>query len=172
MSTDPPAGTYTVTAGTGLADVWWTSGRMTIKAGGAQTGGCLAQIETNDRLGTATPFHVHHNEDETFYVVEGAVLLLVDGERIDLAAGDYAFAPRETTHAYIVRSRRARMLTTLIPAGLEEVFVALGVPVAGADRPPEHATPAVHEVIRRFGAYGCEVVGPPPTLADLRASAT
>jgi quercetin dioxygenase-like cupin family protein len=167
MSTDTFAKTYKIAAGTGLSDVWWKTGRMTIKASAAQTGGSLAQFETNDPRGTATPLHVHHNEDETFYVLEGEVSLLVDGERIDLCAGDYAFAPRETTHAYIVRSQRARMLTTLTPAGLEQVFVALGVPVTGANQPTEEVMPPTDEVVRRFGAYGCEIVGPPPTLAGL-----
>ncbi len=167
MSTDTFAKTYQLLAGTGLSDVWWKTGRLTIKASRAETGGSLAQFETNDPRGTATPLHIHHNEDETFYVLEGEVSLLVDGERIDLSAGDYAFAPRETTHAYVVRSQRARMLTTLTPAGLEEVFVALGVPVVGTNQPTEKVLPPIDEVVRRFGAYGCEVVGPPPTLAGL-----
>jgi uncharacterized protein YjlB len=111
--------------------------------------------------------HVHRNEDETFYVVEGEVTLLVDGERIDLSGGDYAFAPPGTTHASIVRSPLARMLTTLSPAGLEELFVTLGTPVASADQPAEGVLPPVGELVRQFGVYGCEVVGPPPSLADI-----
>lgn len=142
MSTSRLAKTYKIAADTGLSDVWWKTGRMTIKASGAETGGSFAQLETNDPRGAATPLHVHHNEDETFYVLDGEVSLLVDGERIDLSAGDYAFAPRETTHAYIVRSERARMLTTLTPAGLEEVFVALGVP---SPAPPGRARDCWHQ---------------------------
>lgn len=167
MSTETAAKTYKLDAGTGLSDVWWKTGRMTIKASGAETGGSFAQLETVDPRGTATPMHVHRNEDESFYVLEGEVSLLVDGERIDLCAGDYAFAPRGTTHAYIVRSQQARMLTTLTPAGLEELFVTLGTPVADADQPAEGVLPPIGELVRSFGAYGCEVVGPPPTLADL-----
>jgi quercetin dioxygenase-like cupin family protein len=151
----------------GLADVWWKTGRMTIKVSGAQTGGSLAQLETNDPRGTATPLHVHHNEDETFYVLEGQVTLLVDGEQIGVGAGDFALAPRETAHAYIVQSERARMLTTLTPAGLEEVFVALGVAVDGANRPIDEVMPSIDEMVRRFGIYGCQILGPPPSLADL-----
>jgi hypothetical protein len=59
------------------------------------------------------------------------------------------------------------MLTTLTPAGLEEVIVALGVPVVGTSQPTEKMLSPIDEVVRRFGAYGCEVVGPPPTLAGL-----
>lgn len=167
MSTDALAQTYKITAGTGLSDFWWKTGRMTMKATGPQTGGSFAQFEVNDPEGTATPMHRHHNEDESFYVVEGEVTLLVDGERIDLGAGDYAYAPRGTTHAYIVRSPQARMLTTLSPAGLEELFISLGTPVADTEQLTEGVLPPISELVRHFGAYGCEVVGPPPTLTDI-----
>lgn len=166
MSTDTLAKTYKIPAGTGLADIWWKTGRMTVKASGAETGGSLAQVEMNDPRGTATPLHIHHNEDETFYVIEGEVTMLVDGERIDLSAGDYAFAARGEAHAYIVSSERSRMLVTFTPAGLEELFVGLGVPVVGSEPPADAVLPPIDEVARRFGAYGCEIVGPPPTLAD------
>jgi quercetin dioxygenase-like cupin family protein len=166
MSTDVLAKTYKIPAGHGLSDVWWKTGRMTVKASGAETGGSLGQVEMNDPRGTATPLHRHHNEDETFYVLEGDVTMLVNGERIELSAGDYAFAARGDAHAYIVTSERARMLVTISPAGLEQLFVELGVPVLGNEPPAEEVMPPMEQVIRRFGAYGCEILGPPPTLAD------
>jgi quercetin dioxygenase-like cupin family protein len=158
---------YRVAAGDGLADVWWKTGRLTVKAGGAETGNSFAQVETEDPRGTATPLHLHRNEDEAFYILEGEVTVLVGDERIDLAEGDYAFAPRNIVHAYIVRSERARMLTTISPAGLEELFVACGVPVTGDEPPAEEVLPPVDEMIRLFAGYGCEIVGPPPALGDL-----
>jgi quercetin dioxygenase-like cupin family protein len=158
---------YRVAAGEGLANVWWKTGRLTVKTGGGETGGSFAQVETDDPRGTATPLHVHHNEDETFYVIEGEITVLVGDERIDLTAGDFAFAPRDIAHAYIVSSERARMLTTLSPAGLEELFVELGEVVIGTEPPAEDVLPPIDELVRRFAAYGCDVVGPPPTLAEL-----
>jgi quercetin dioxygenase-like cupin family protein len=167
MSPETITKPYRIAAGEGLADVWWKTGRLTVKAGGGETGGSFAQVETDDPRGAATPLHVHHNEDETFYVLEGEITVFVGDERIDLAAGDFAFAPRDISHAYIVRSERARMLTTLSPAGLEELFVACGVPVTGNEPPAEEVLPPREEMIRLFGGYGCEIVGPPPALADL-----
>lgn len=156
-----------VAAGEGLADVWWKTGRLTVKVGAAETGGNLSQFEVTDPRGGATPTHVHRNEDESFYVLEGEVSVFVGAERIDLGAGDYAFAPRGIPHAYLVTSERARILTTLCPGGLEEVFVAGGLPVAGNAQPDHEVMPPIEEIGRRMAAYGCEVVGPPPSLADL-----
>src|SRR5213592_4562362 len=89
---------YRIASGEGLANVWWKSGRVTVKAGGAETGHAFSQIETDDPRGSGPPWHLHHNEDETFYVLEGEVTVLVGDERIDLDAGDYCFAPRGIAH--------------------------------------------------------------------------
>ena len=162
MSTDTFAKTYQLLAGTGLSDVWWKTGRLTIKASRAETGGSLAQFETNDPPGTATPLHIHHNEDETFYVLEGEVSLLVDGERNDLsAASAYVPARRRTPMSF---ARNAPDAHHPRPAGLEEVSSRSG---PRRRHQPARKVQTDRRVVRRFGAYGCEVVGPPPTLAGL-----
>jgi quercetin dioxygenase-like cupin family protein len=158
---------YRISSGEGLADVWWKSGRVTVKAGGAEAGNTLSQIEVDDPRGGGTPLHVHHNEDETFYVLEGEVTFLVGDERIDVAAGDFLFAPRDVPHAYVVRSERARMLVTASPGGVEQVFVSLGVPVTGSEPPADAVMPPMDELVRLFAGYGCEILGPPLSLSDL-----
>jgi quercetin dioxygenase-like cupin family protein len=167
MSTEIISKPYRVRAGEGLANIWWKTGRMTVKAGGTKTAHAFAQIESVDPRGTATPLHVHHNEDEAFYILEGEVTVLVGEERIDLGAGDYLFAPRDVPHATIVTSERARYLTTISPAGLEDLFVELGVPVTGDEPPTETVMPPMPELVRLFAAHGVEIIGPPPSLDDL-----
>src|SRR5262249_11682508 len=120
MSTETANKPYRLASGEGLADVWWMTGRLTVKASGAETGDAFAQFLTDDPRGTAPPLHVHHSEDEAFYVLDGEVTVVVGGERIDLRTGDYSFAPRGVPHTWIVRSERARMLVTVSPAGLEQ----------------------------------------------------
>ena len=120
--TETTARPYRLAAGEGLADVWWKAGRMTVKAGSVETGNGFAQLEMNDPRGTATPMHVHHNEDKTFYVLEGEIIALVGDERVRLSAGDFAFAPRGILHATVVSSERARVLVTTSPGGLEGLF--------------------------------------------------
>jgi quercetin dioxygenase-like cupin family protein len=158
---------YRVASGEGLADVWWKSGRVTVKAGGAETGHAFSQIEVGDPRGSGPPLHLHHNADETFYVLDGEVTVLVGDERIDLTAGDYCFGPRGIAHAYIVRSGRARMLVTVSPAGVEELFVSLGVPVTGSEPPTDAFMPPMDELVRLFAGYDCEILGPPLSLSDL-----
>jgi quercetin dioxygenase-like cupin family protein len=160
---------YRVAAGEGLADLWWKTGRLWVKASGAETQGAFSQVETYDPRGCAPPMHIHHGEEETFYIVEGEVTVFADGERIDLEAGDYAFVPRGVDHAYIVRSERARMLITFSPSGFEQFFVQEGIPASadGSEPPVGGVQPTPEEFIRRLAPYGCEVTGPPPSLEDL-----
>jgi len=167
MSIEPITKPYRVASGEGLADVWWKTGRMTVKAGGAESAQAFAQIEVDGPRGDATPRHLHHNEDETFYLLEGEMTLFVGDERIDLHPGDYCFAARGIAHAHIIRSERARFLTTISPAGIEELFVAYGVPVTGDEPPTGVVMPPMDEMVRLFAGYGCDIVGPPPALDEL-----
>lgn len=169
MTTDTITTTssYRLAAGEGLADVWWKTGRVTVKASAAETGGRLAQLVVEGPRGDATPMHVHRSDDELFYVLDGELTVLIDGERIDLAPGDFALALHGANHAYIVRSERARFITTITPGGLEELFVSQGVPVSTGEPPSEEVMPPLDEMIRIFAAQGCDITGPPPTLADL-----
>jgi quercetin dioxygenase-like cupin family protein len=167
MPTETATKPYRVASGEGLAHVWWKSGRITIKAGPDETGNAFSQLVVDEPRGGATPLHVHHNEDETFYVLEGQVTMFDGDERIDLEAGDYCFVARGVTHAYLVRSERARMLVTISPSGTEQLFVSLGVPVTGAEPPTEAVMPSMPELVRLFAAHGTEILGPPPSLDDL-----
>jgi quercetin dioxygenase-like cupin family protein len=168
MATDTLITTpYRLASGEGLADVWWKTGRCTVKTSASETAGGFSQVEIADPCGTAPPMHIHHNDDEAFYVLEGELTLFADGARIDAGPGDYVFVPRGTNHAYLVRSETARMLVTFSPAGFEDVFVAAGVGVTGSEPPADAVLPSPEEFARLLAPYGCEITGPPPTLDDL-----
>ncbi|HVO53030.1 MAG TPA: quercetin 2,3-dioxygenase [Solirubrobacterales bacterium] len=165
MALVSPITSYKLSAGQGLADSWWKTGRISTKVTGEQTGGSFSQIESIDPRGTATPLHLHRNEEEAFYVLEGELSVLVDGEWMELTAGDLALVPRNVPHAYVVTSERARMLVTFSPAGFEAAFAEIGVPVAESPQPPvETVIPSPQEMVAAFDPYGCEILGPPPQL--------
>ena len=143
---------------------WWLGGHVAIKARAADTDGRFCQLEFTDPRGMAPPVHIHHWEDETFYVVEGLVSVFIGDAQIDAPAGEFVFMPRAVPHSYLVRSERARALVTFAPAGVEQFFIEMGLPVSDPDR---HPTPVVpdHDVFaRELGRYGVEIVGPPPEL--------
>ena len=59
------------------------------------------------------------------------------------------------------------MLSTISPAGVEQVFVDCGVPVTGDAPPADAVLPPMDEMIRLFAGHGCDIVGPPPSLDEL-----
>ena len=110
--------------------------------------------------GSGSPLHVHHNEDEWFYVLEGELTIWVDGHDDRGGAGAFVFGPRDVPHTFVVSSERARFLLVTEPAGFEGFVRALADPApARRSRPPR----------RRRRTWGpCS--GPPPTTGS-RSSA-
>ena len=82
--------------------------------------------------GRRPPPHVHSREEEGFSVLDGEITLTVNGERIVATAGTFANLPVGTPHSSKNESDRpAKMLISVAPAGLEQMFFEVGVPVTG-----------------------------------------
>src|SRR5207237_1272509 len=81
-------------------------GRTTIKSAGD---GAMVTEQTAPR-GSGSPLHVHHNEDEWFYVLEGELTIWVEGETHVAPAGSFFLGPRDIPHTFIVSSEMARFL--------------------------------------------------------------
>lgn len=126
---------------------------------GDETNGKYAVFEALVLPGGGPPPHVHSREEEGFYVLEGEITFTIHGERVVARAGTFANMPIGTPHAFKNESDRpARMLITLVPAGLENMFFEAGVAL------PEGTTtaaPPTHDEIERLLAvaprYGIEI---------------
>ena len=112
--TGPHAG-RTVTSGHGST--------AELKLGGEQSGGDYGVVEWTVRTGDEPPIHIHTREDETLYVLDGAITAFVGDQRIDVEAGSYAALPKDVPHGLVVRGDEARLLVTLAPAGAEYFLV-------------------------------------------------
>lgn len=159
---------YLLSRDTGVIDLWWPYqpqvARYTVKIGSEQTEGRLFQLLCSDRRGGAPPLHIHHREDETFYVIAGEITFLVGDQRIEARAGDFVFAPKGTPHAFLVTSDRADYLASFSPAGAEQFFAEVAPPVVSGEPAPAPSAPDPEEFARIAAGYGIEVVGPPPPL--------
>jgi mannose-6-phosphate isomerase-like protein (cupin superfamily) len=92
-----------------------------ILASAETTQGAFGIVEEIDPLDT--PLHVHRNEDELFYVLEGEHVFQVGEDEFRVAPGGLAFAPRGIPHAQRrVEPRVGRTLTMVSPAGFERFF--------------------------------------------------
>ncbi len=150
-----------LTAGDGEA-VWFLGILATIKASSQTTGGRVAVIEHLAPRGNGSPLHVHHREDEWFYVLEGELTFWVGGQVINAPQGSFVYGPREIPHTFTVSSETARFLLVTEPAGFEDFMRALAEPAAELVIPPPAAEPPDVEAMTRLAAeYGIEILGPP-----------
>ena len=165
MPNAPTAGHATFLApGEGQA-IWFLRNHMTVKATAATTNGGFGLLESLIAPGFSPPLHVHHREDESFYVLEGELTMRCGDRTFRATAGAFVFLPRDVPHTFVVEGDRpARMLTLLTPGGGEGVFIDGGRPAEHAGLPP--VTPPDIAALKAVSfAYGAEIVGPPLTPA-------
>jgi quercetin dioxygenase-like cupin family protein len=133
-------------------------------ATGEDTDGKYALFEALVGPGGGPPPHVHSREEEGFYVLEGEVTFTINGERVVATAGTFANMPVGAPHSFKNESARpAKMLISVAPAGLEQMFFEVGVPLAEGETT---ALPPTREEIERLLAvapsYGIEIRLPGP----------
>jgi mannose-6-phosphate isomerase-like protein (cupin superfamily) len=141
--------------------IWFLRNRMVIKATARSTGGAYGLVESLIAPGFSPPLHVHHREDEAFWVLEGEVSMRCGDRTFRAGPGAFVFLPRDVPHTFVVEGDvPARMLTLLTPGGGEGVFIEGGRRAEGDGLPPA-APPDIKALKRVSERYGAEIVGPP-----------
>ena len=160
MNEDVASRTYGLGEGEGEAR-WWLGGLATIKATGKETDGHYTLVEVLEPEGEQ-PLHVHHREDEGFWVLEGEVTFEVGEETIKASPGSFLLGPKDVPHRYTVDSGPARMLFVLSPAGFEEFIYATSEPAKERVLLPAPEGPPDEAEMEQLGAvarqYGCELL--------------
>jgi quercetin dioxygenase-like cupin family protein len=132
---------------------WFFGMLAEVKASAADTGGVYTLVEMTAPAGLQTPLHVHHVEDEGFYVLEGSITVQVGDETIEVPAGRHAFGPHGIPHRFTVGPDGARMLWVLTPGGFENLVEEASVPAETPTVPPASVLPPADaaEIVRRNG---------------------
>ena len=135
-------------------------GRMAIKARGAQTAGAFALLEmVQPREIPGPPLHVHHECDETYYVLEGTLTVRLGERTIDAPPGSFVFIPRGLAHTFTNRATQpVRFLGTISPASyfgyIEEINALHAAMRAGGRIDMAQATAIGNR-------YATQFLGPP-----------
>ncbi len=144
--------------------VWYSGHLLTFLATGEETQGRFALIEVVGRKGNVPPPHIHHREDETFYILEGEMTASVGGQIIKGTPGTVIFVPPDVVHSFEIESEQMRMLVLLTPAGLEGYFKECSVPALAMTLPPPAEVPysEIQKLMAVGPKYGVEWVLPKP----------
>ena len=129
---------------------------------GADTDGKYALWEAIVPPGGGPPPHVHRREEEGFYILEGEITFTIGDKRLVATAGMFANMPVGTPHSFKNESgKSARMLISVAPAGLEQMFFEVGVPVAqGATTVPPPTKEEIEKLLAVAPRYGIEIMLP------------
>jgi quercetin dioxygenase-like cupin family protein len=141
---------------------WWSSGLAVVKATAADTGGQMTILEITEPADAAGPLHVHHGEDEGFWILEGSATFEVGDQTIEAHTGDYVFGPRDVPHRYTTGPDGCRMLFIFTPGGFEGVLREISRPADRRTLPPDGGPSPSDEELRRMAAaiqaHGCELL--------------
>ncbi|MGV8953862.1 MAG: cupin domain-containing protein [Cypionkella sp.] len=129
------------------------NGSFNTKVSAVDTGGALCVIDTVRTGRGGPPLHLHHEQDELFFVQEGEFRFQIGADNFELGPGDFIFGPRRVPHAFVNLSENGRLLIAFQPAGTMEAFFSAGL-----------RDPRSEEFIALSREHGMEVVGPPLTF--------
>ncbi len=142
--------------------IWHLDTLKTFKALAEDTGGRLAAWEELLPHRSSPPLHVHHGDDEAWFVLDGELTFQVGDRTWNAETGTFVWAPRGLPHTFRVDSPTARLLGLAIPGGFDRFVLATGRPAeAAALPPPLDGPPDMAALVGAAREHGVEILGPP-----------
>jgi mannose-6-phosphate isomerase-like protein (cupin superfamily) len=133
---------------------------LTFKAVSEDTNGqyTLFELRVDPEIGP--PPHIHHREDEAFYIQEGELEFQLGDQTVLATPGTFLYSPKGHLHSFKnITNQRAKILVWCMPAGIEKYFTEVGVPVDDPEAPSRPATPeAIERVLAAAPKYGIEFI--------------
>ena len=144
-------------------EAYWLLGMLqTIKIGRDDTAGRYGLLEIVVPEGVGSPWHVHPEEDEWFYVLEGELTFWVADTRLSLKAGSFAFGPKGVPHTFYAEAGGAKALVGFAPMQFEGFQREVGEPAPDRVLPPLVEGHPDMELLRPIAARnGMQILGPP-----------
>ncbi|HLQ90014.1 MAG TPA: cupin domain-containing protein [Xanthobacteraceae bacterium] len=129
---------------------WYMGSVMTFLVNSEHTNGSFSITEYLSKPGNEPPAHVHHREDEFFYILEGRIDAYIGKELLSAGQNEGVFFPKFIPHTFRILTPRLRMLIWLSPGGFEGYFRDMSEPARSLDL-PTHA--ANYGEAGRYGSH-------------------
>ncbi len=141
---------------------WFYGGGVhTWKATAEETNGAFLLFEDSMERGKATPLHTHPDSDETMIVLDGEIVMHMDGTDHQIGAGGVAMAPRGVPHAFLVVSATARLLCLHTPGCCQAFYRDASTPIT-TDKPADREVDFAVVQASAKSNGGIVILGPPP----------
>ena len=142
---------------------WFLNNLCVVKATTESTGGAFSMVYQISPPGAATPYHLHHVEDEAFYILDGEYTFICDGVKTIVGPGGYIFLPRRIPHGIRVSSSvPATMLILATPGtGFVEMMEEMAQPALERVL-PKPTQPDLEKLTSLCAKYQIDILGPLP----------
>jgi len=138
--------------------LWVLGSLYTFKARGKETGGEYAVVEATVFPGQGPPPHIHHAEDECFYVLEGSFSFLHEDRTLGGGPGMFLRVPKGVLHTFSnAGTAPGRVLLIVSPAGLDDFWEEVGLPAGDRATPPAPDPGAMARVLELAPRYHLEL---------------
>ena len=142
---------------------WFLNSLCVIKATTESTGGAFSLVYQTAPPGHATPYHLHHVEDEAFLILDGEYTFIRDGKKTIARPGSYVFLSRGIPHGIRVSSSVPASMLILAMPGTGFVGMMQEMAVPAAERVlPQPTQPDLEKLARLCAKYQIDVLGPLP----------
>jgi quercetin dioxygenase-like cupin family protein len=142
---------------------WFVDNLEIVKATTESTGGAFSLVYQVSAPGHATPYHLHHIEDEAFYVLEGEFTFICDGKKTVLGPGGYIFLPRGIPHGIRATGSTPSKLLILATPGTGFVGMMEEMAETATERVlPKPSKPDMEKLTQLCAKYQIDILGPLP----------
>ena len=142
---------------------WFLNSLNIVMATSESTGSAFSLVHHTAPPGHATPYHLHHIEDEAFFVLDGEFTFVCDGKKTVLGPGGYIYLPRNIPHG--IRCTGSAPSTQLILAVPGTGFVGMMIEMAepaGQRVLPVPTKPDMDKLTMLCAKYRIDILGPLP----------
>ena len=148
------------------APAWWFLDTLVVEHRCAPDMGTIV-LEMTLPVGSAPPLHVHDELDDTWYILEGQMVVRCGGDDMVVGAGHWVSMPRGVPHTFrVVGQRRARILLVHDNPSFRDLIRDLGTPATARVVPNHPAFPPPDELARTAASRDLRPIGPPLSAED------
>ncbi len=148
------------------AQAWWVLDTLVVEHRCAPGMGTIV-LEMTLPVGSAPPLHVHDDLDDTWYILDGQMVVRCGHDELVVGAGHWVSMPRGVPHTFrVVGEREARILLVHDNASFRDLVREVSAPATAHVVPSQPAFPAMDELARIAASHDLRPIGPPMTVED------
>jgi mannose-6-phosphate isomerase-like protein (cupin superfamily) len=155
--------------GSDQAQAWWFLDTLVVEHRCAPDMGTVV-LEMTLPAGSAPPLHVHDDLDDTWYILEGRMVVRCGHDELVVGAGHWVSMPRGVPHTFrVVGGSEARILLVHDNASFRDLVRDLGTPATARVVPTNPSFPPLDDMVRIATSHDLRPVGPPMSPEDSQA---